>query len=155
MKKNLSRILAAAMIGCIMILNFGCDMMDNNKNPTHSHSPNETDKIITDGESLIENFVEGEEIDEKDLPEKILNAIKNEGENLLISAVSYATYVGKQTYRVILSETGMGNTREIYVTANGEVIPTDTKPSADSTDAAKSASPSAAPQASQTADMGK
>ena len=138
MKKNLSIFLVLLTVMSIMLFSVGCDMDDmqgennNNTSASPSTSVNNTgdpmngsgDEIIGDGESVIEGFVEGQEINEADLPQNILSAIKENAEDMLISGISYATNVGKQAYRVILSQTGMGTSREIYVTANGEVIPT-------------------------------
>lgn len=134
MKKNLSAISVLMTLMLVLFMFAGCDMEDfgiGNQRPTNSPDNSATNThgasstLVPEGESVIEGFVEGQEIDEKDLPENIISAIKEMGENLIISGASYATYVGKQAYRVILSETGMGATREVYVNANGEVIPTE------------------------------
>lgn len=139
MKKNLSAISVLMTVMLVLFMFAGCDMEDfgmGNQRPANSPDNSATNThgvsstLVPEGESVIEGFVEGQEIDEKDLPENILSAIKEIGENLIISGASYATYVGKQAYRVILSETGMGATREVYVNANGEVIPTETLTSA-------------------------
>ncbi len=154
MKKNLSILLVLLTAISVAFFAVGCDMDDmQGGNNNTSASPdttgntvlnsdgNHTD-MIGDGESVIEGFVEGQEVNEADIPQNILTAIKNAGENMLISGISYATYVGKQTYRVILSETGMGTSREIYVSANGEVIPTDSQasPTANASSTAQSGS---------------
>ena len=71
----------------------------------------------TDG--VIEGFKEGEVVDADKLPDKVKTAIKEK----YPEAVTFATYENQQLYKILLQKTENDTTEEVYVTADGAIIP--------------------------------
>ena len=69
----------------------------------------------TDG--VIEGFKEGEVVDADKLPDKVKTAIKEKYPEATIKTVTFATY------KILLQKTENDTTEEVYVTANGAIIP--------------------------------
>ena len=72
----------------------------------------------TDG--VIEGFKEGEVVDADKLPDKVKTAIKEKYPEATIKTVTFATYENQQ---LLLKKTEHDTTEEVYVTANGAIIP--------------------------------
>ena len=75
----------------------------------------------TDG--VIEGFKEGEVVDADKLPDKVKTAIKEKYPEATIKTVTFATYENQQLYKILLQKTENDTTEEVYVTANGAIIP--------------------------------
>ena len=75
----------------------------------------------TDG--VIEGFKEGEVVDADKLPDKVKTAIKEKYPEATIKTVTFATYENQQLYKMLLQKTENDTTEEVYVTANGAIIP--------------------------------
>ncbi len=74
-------------------------------------------------EGVIEGFREGEVVDTDKLPEKVKTAVKEKYPEAAIKTVTFATYENQQLYKVLLQKTENDTTEEVYVTANGVIIP--------------------------------
>lgn len=75
----------------------------------------------TDG--VIEGFMEGEVVDADKLPEKVKAVIKEKYPEATIKTVTFATYENQQLYKILLQKTENNTTEEVYVTADGAIIP--------------------------------
>ena len=75
----------------------------------------------TDG--VIEGFMEGEVVDADKLPDKVKTAIKEKYPEATIKTVTFATYENQQLYKILLQKTENDTTEEVYVTADGAIIP--------------------------------
>ena len=75
----------------------------------------------TDG--VIEGFKEGEVVDADKLPDKVKTAIKEKYPEATIKTVTFATYENQQLYKILLQKTENDTTEEVYVTADGAIIP--------------------------------
>ena len=75
----------------------------------------------TDG--VIEGFKEGEVVDADKLPDKVKTALKEKYPEATIKTVTFATYENQQLYKILLQKTENDTTEEVYVTANGAIIP--------------------------------
>ncbi len=71
-----------------------------------SLSPSATMPLETDKGGDIEDYVEGKVIDEKDVPENILTSVRNLFPNMEIQSITFATYQGKQAYKLTLQGEG-------------------------------------------------
>ncbi len=132
MKRTLSIMLLTAMLAVLSALSMGCNDGMVTPTPRVSASPRTTTQPTgsAGGENgNIEGFVEGQMVDKTQVPE-VVQAITAEVPNASISSITFATYMGKQMYHVILSSTGNGDSKEYYVTADGTLIPADASTSA-------------------------
>ena len=73
--------------------------------------------------AAIEGFKEGEVVDADKLPDKVKTAIKEKYPEATIKTVTFATYENQQLYKILLQKTENDTTEEVYVTANGAIIP--------------------------------
>ncbi len=136
MKKRVHLALLAMLIVTAMLMAAAC--ADSTPAPVPSPSPEtklspspmvETPIVevepttgLTPGEA-IEGFVEGSVVEVAKLPEKVTAAIKKEYADAAIKSASYATYENKQTYKVVIQQGKDEATQEVYVTADGQIIP--------------------------------
>ena len=80
------------------------------------------DRAECDGENTIEGFKEGETVEVSNLPEKVTKAVKEKYPNATVKSATYATYMDKQMYHLMLEGAG-DNTTEIYAQADGTLLP--------------------------------
>ena len=108
--------LLSVLLAALLLLGAGCY---NGKvtDVSPSTAPN-----VTGGENTIEGFKEGETVEVSNLPEKVTKAVKEKYPNATVKSATYATYMDKQMYHLMLEGAG-DNTTEIYAQADGTLLP--------------------------------
>ncbi|MBQ3200991.1 MAG: hypothetical protein IJB22_03625 [Clostridia bacterium] len=92
--------------------------------PSPSANVSGTDDPNTVGDALdtIEGFVEGAVVELAELPEKVMNAIKDKYPDATVKGASYATYMNGQMYKLTL-EGAKDGTTDLYARADGTLVP--------------------------------
>ena len=136
MKKRVSLAMMAMLIVAAMLMAAGC--ANNTPDPAPSPSPQANISPSPDApmvevspevqqspmaEGPIENFVEGAVIELTQLPGEISDAIKKEYADATVKSASYATYENQQMYKVVIQRAEDDATEDVYVTAEGKIIP--------------------------------
>lgn len=139
MKKRVSLAVTALLVVMAMLMAAGCA---NNSGPetTPSPSPAAVVSPSPEGEGpmtsaspgvqqppmaggVIQNFVEGAVVELTQLPAEITEAIKKEYADATVKSASYATYENQQMYRVSIQRSEDDAAEDVYVTADGRIIP--------------------------------
>ncbi|MBQ4611716.1 MAG: hypothetical protein IJB30_08265 [Clostridia bacterium] len=89
--------------------------------PMTEASPDVQQSPMTGG--AIENFVEGAVVELAQLPAEITEAIRKEYADATVKSASYATYENQQMYRVSIERAEDEAAEDVYVTADGQIIP--------------------------------
>lgn len=138
MKKRVSLAMMAMLIVAAMLMAVGC--ANNTPDPAPSPSPDtmispspETEGPMVEvspsaeqppmAGGVIQNFVEGAVVEIAQLPAEITDAIKKEYADATVKSASYATYENQQMYKVVVQRAEDDTTEEVYVTADGKIIP--------------------------------
>lgn len=156
MKKRVSLAVTAMLILTAMVMAAGC--ADSNPTPATSPTPHislspspvaetpiivEPDMATPDAGQVIQGFVEGAVVEVTQLPQKVTDAIKKEYADATVKSASYATYENQQTYRVVIQRAEDDATEEVYVTADGVVIPAKATAASPSPDVGSTDAPAA------------
>ena len=138
MKKRVSLAFAAIFVVAAMLMAAGCARKTPEATPSPSPeimaSPgpdggNATVEVSPDAQQspsvggAITNFVEGAVVELTQLPEKVTEAVKKQYAEGTVKSASYATYENQQMYKVIIERPEDNTTEEVYVTAEGKIIP--------------------------------
>ena len=124
MKKTAAMMLAMALIAAFA----GCAPQNKpapSPSPAAVATPAASPVVSPEGntDGVIEGFKEGEVVDADKLPDKVKTAIKEKYPEATIKTVTFATYENQQLYKILLQKTENDTTEEVYVTANGIIIP--------------------------------
>ncbi len=107
--------------------------MNPTTNPTIGVSPSGEPDVTGGGaDNSIEGFKEGETVEVSSLPDKVSQAVKDKYPEATIKSATYATYMDKQMYHLMLEGAGE-NTTEVYVQADGTLLPFNAQSTPEST----------------------
>lgn len=126
MKKTMATLLISALIGALLLMSLGCEGgFMTQPSPTPKNLPGQT-PLYTNGPNntgggVIEGFVEGETVVESEVPH-VVAAIQAQREDAVIESITYVTYMGEQTYHVVVTQEGDDTTTEYYVRADGSIV---------------------------------
>ncbi len=90
--------------------------------PTANMSGTDDPNMIEDAVNSIEGFVEGAVVEIAELPEKVMNAIKDKYPDATVKGATYATYMNGQMYKLTLDGAKDGTT-DLYARADGTLVP--------------------------------
>lgn len=128
-------LLLSVLLAALLLLGAGCNTgkvtptptikPNPTVNPTINPTVNPTTDILPSGSpgtETIEGFKEGETVEVSALPEKVTKAVKDKYPDATIKSATYATYMDKQMFHLMLEGT-TDNTTEVYAEANGTLMP--------------------------------